>query len=140
MSLKFGVFVSVWMSLVFVLGWLIEKSPEIITVIEEWAEVGFWALCAGVLLWNLRGLIAALKGENKRWDMADIAQMVVLGLTIYIIIKEGNRQTEARLYSDFTVGILLGGVLILAKLEKALEFVLKLRGQKGTSVSNESKG
>lgn len=86
-------------------------------------EVLFWVIIT-------IGIIRVYRGADKQIDKVEGAQALVLILLFYAVFKDANREKEYHLFSDYFYAFFIAGLLLLAKLEKALEIIKDMRNGK----------
>ena len=85
----------------------------------------FWMIFAlYFVVKNMDGINQALKGGNGVWQMNEVAILVLSCLAVFVFIKDGTRTHEWRHFSDIEVILLLFSLMVLAKLDRAIELFI----------------
>lgn len=87
-----------------------------------WLVNNFWQLLViYFIIRNLGGFNEALKGSNGKWQMDEIAKLVILALTVFAFSVEATRSHEWRFFSDTVFLLLLFVLIMMAKMEPVLD-------------------
>ena len=65
--------------------------------------------------------------EDNVITISDVAQVVVTAAFIYVIIKNGERETEWQPFSDYVILILISGMYFLGGIRNALPIFNKFK-------------
>jgi len=84
--------------------------------------VGIVALVAA--FWIMRKIVNIFKGEDGKFSPAEFLKMVGAGtllvLSVYMIVKEANREESWQLFGSTYIFLVIGGFLTIIGLEKVL--------------------
>ena len=82
------------------------------------------------IIWNLKGIISAFKGNNGNWQVDEVAKFVMVILLVFMTVKEANRTHEWRIFTDWMFAIFVFGLFFMAKMEDVIDKMTNWFGQK----------
>lgn len=95
-----------------------------------WLIVSFVIVGLIMATWLGSKIAKIFKGKDGEWSTNEFLQMVgagsLLGLTIYMVVKEANRSEEWQLFGPMYILLVIGGFLTAVHLDRVLETVVNL--------------
>jgi len=91
---------------------------------ELWLMIILGIVAMVATFWIMRKVINIFKGDDNKFSPAEFLKMVGAGtllvLSVYMIVKEANREEAWQLFGPTYVFLVIGGFLTIIGLEKVL--------------------
>ena len=105
---------------------LLEFIKMNVETIKEWVSLATLIGILAILAANVKGIIDGFKGEDGKWDVAEISKLVIIGIIIYMVSKDANRTHEWRFFSNNIYYAFILGLFALAELKEIVKMIYQI--------------
>ena len=98
-----------------------------------WLLAGITIVALILIMWLGNKVTKIFKGSDGEFSVDEFLRMIgagsLLGLTIYMIVKEANRVESWQLFGSMYIFLVIGGFLTVVGLGKVLDTVTNIFGK-----------
>lgn len=108
---------------------ILEKSKIMFETIKQWLTLAAPVGAIVFIIYNIKGFIEAFKGPDGKWSLSEVSKVIIIGILLYMVNKDGNRDHDWTYYSDAVYFVFLGGLFAMAELKEIVKLISAMMGK-----------